>query len=187
MWLPFVLAWLNALFTATGDARPLDLAELLIYNSGDTSPPPQLIYATTDTTLFVDFFAASEQQVRVGKVSVRVTQRTGFPRSSEVELRVEADERASFTLAVRIPGWARGELTWSSRHQFEMPDVPAATLVVNGATVRMTFDRGFARITREWHSGDVVHVYFPMPEHRIVPGDAGCAAMQRGPLIFCRE
>jgi DUF1680 family protein len=186
MWLPFVLAWFNALFTTTGDARPLDLAELLIYNSGYASPPPQLIYAATDTTLFVNFFAASEQTVRVGKFSVRATQRTDFPRNGEIELRVEPDQPSLFTLAVRIPGWARGELTWSSRHQFELPDVPAATLIVNGAAVRMRFDRGFAKVTREWRRGDVVHVYFPMPEHRIVPGDAGCAAMQHGPLIVCR-
>jgi DUF1680 family protein len=186
MWLPFVLAWLNGLFAATGDARPLDLAEILIYNTGHTVPPAPLIYATTDTTLFVNFFAASEQHLRVGKTGVRVSQRTEFPRNGEIELRVEPGERAIFTLAVRTPGWTRGQLTWSDRYRFEFPDVSASTLIVNGQTVRMTFDRGFAKVTREWRSGDVVHIYFPMPEHRVLPVETRCGAIQRGPIITCR-
>ena len=186
MWLLFALAWLNGLFAATGDARPLDLAELLIYNAGRTSAPPQYIYAATDTTLFVNFFAAGERQVRVGAVAVRAAQRTEFPHNGEIELRIEPDQRAIFTLAVRIPAWARGQLSWSDRYRFERPDVSASTLIVNGQALRMTFERGFAKVRREWRNGDVVHIYFPMPEHRLLPADAGCAAWQRGPLIFCR-
>jgi uncharacterized protein len=187
MWLAFVLAWLNGLFSGTGDARPLDLAEILLYNSGQSSPPPQFIYAATDTTLFVNLFGTGEQRLRVGSVGVRASQRTEYPRNGEIELRIEPDQRVSFTLAVRIPAWARGEIIWSDRYRFEFPDVSASTVIVNGQALRMSFDRGFAKVTREWRSGDVVHIYFPMPEHRLLPADAGCAAWQRGPLIFCRE
>lgn len=185
MWLGFVLTWLNALFAATGDARPLDVAELIIYNTG-SAPPPQLAYATNETTLFVNFFGESEQRLRVGMVGVRATQRTKYPRSGEIELRIDPSERAVFTVAIRIPAWARGQVTWSDRYRFENPDVPASTVIVNGQTVRMTFDRGFARVLREWRAGDVLHIYFPMPEHQVVPAEPGCAAMQRGPLISCR-
>jgi DUF1680 family protein len=185
MWLAFVLAWLHGLFITTGDARPLDLAEVILYNSGHTSPPPHLTYAVTDTTLFVNFFGQSEQEIRVGSVRVRAVQRSAYPRSGDIELRIEPDQRAIFTVAVRFPSWTRGELAWSDRHRFEAPEGPPPTLIVNGQTVRMTFDRGFAKVTREWRSGDVVHVYFPMPEHRVLPDAAGCPTMQRGPLIFC--
>lgn len=186
MWLLFVLAWLNNLALATGDARPLDLAELLIYNSGSAAPPPQFIYAVNDTTLFVNLFAADEQQLRVGKTAVRASQRTAFPRDGNIELRLEPAERTIFTLAVRIPAWARGEVVWSDRFRFERPDVPASTLIVNGQAVRMSFDRGFAKVTREWRSGDVVHIYFPMPEHQVLPRHSACGAIQQGPLITCR-
>ena len=186
MWLLFVLAWLNNLALATGDARPLDLAELLIYNSGSAAPPPQFIYAANDTTLFVNLFAASEQHLRVGKTAVGASQRTDFPRTGEIELRIEPAARAIFTLAVRIPAWARGQVIWSDRYRFELPDVPASTLIVNGQAVRIAFDRGFAKVTREWRSGDVVHVYFPMPEHQLLPRDSSCGAIQRGPRITCR-
>jgi DUF1680 family protein len=70
--------------------------------------------------------------------------------------------------------------------------LPTPTAVVNGQAVRMTLDRGFARITREWRSGDVVHIYFPMPVQRLVANPKvadtqGRIALQRGPLIYALE
>jgi DUF1680 family protein len=58
--------------------------------------------------------------------------------------------------------------------------------------VRVTRDRGFARITREWRSGDVVHVYLPMPVQRVVAHPAVAdardrIALQRGPLVYAFE
>jgi DUF1680 family protein len=144
------------------------------------------MYFANETTLFVNFYGASEQQLQVGTVAVRASQRTHYPSEGDVELRIEPAQRAVFTVAIRIPAWARGQLTWSSRHRFENPDVPASTVIVNGQAVRMTFDRGFARVLREWRSGDVVHIHFPTPVHRVVPPEPGCATIQRGPLISCQ-
>ena len=186
MTLLFVLLWLHHLFTATGDARPIDLAEIIVYNSAASAPPPQFVYAADNTTMFVNFFAASENRLPVAGTHVRVSQRTDYPKSGDIELRIEPEQRATFTLAVRMPAWTRGHVSWSDRYTFELPDVPAATLVVNGQAVRMTFDRGFAKVTREWRSGDVVHVYFPMPEHTVIPANARCTITQRGPVISCR-
>ena len=185
MWVAFILAWLNSIFMATGDARPLDLAELLLYNTGNAAPPARLIYAATESTVWVSFFATSEQHLRVGDALLRVSQRTGYPYDGDIEVRIEPEGRAIFTVAIRIPAWARGELTWSDRHRFEYPDVSAWTVIVNGETVRLGFDRGFAKVRREWRSGDVIHVYFPMPIHRVQPRDTSCNAVQRGPLISC--
>src|SRR6185436_16424886 len=52
--------------------------------------------------------------------------------------------------------------------------------------------RGFARVTRQWRSGDVVHLYFPMPVQRVlaherVTENRGRAALQRGPLVYAIE
>src|SRR5262245_44747931 len=185
MWLAFVLAWLNALSTATGDARPLDIAELLAYNTGHAAPPSHLIYASSESTLSLNFFVPSETSLLVGSTRVRVSQHTDYPAGGEIEVRIEPDARASFTVAIRIPSWARGELIWSDRYKFELPDVAASTVTVNGQAVRIEFDRGFAKATREWRSGDVIHVYFPMPLHHVIPRDTSCNAVQRGPLIWC--
>ena len=69
---------------------------------------------------------------------------------------------------------------------------PRPRAIVNGEAVRIRVDRGFAQIVREWRSGDVVHVYFPMPVQRVLahPGvtdDRARAAFQRGPLVYALE
>lgn len=153
---------------------------------------PGLIYGQNDTTLFVGLFVASEARTRIGTVPVRLTQRTNYPWEGEIELRVEPDTRSTFTVAVRIPGWARGRPVAGDLYRVHQPDVPAPTLIVNGEAVRATFARGFAHVTREWRTGDVIHVYFPMPVHRVLAHPAveenrGRAALQRGPLVYALE
>jgi uncharacterized protein len=190
MWLALALTWLNLLFALSGDAWPVDLAELIVHNAGHASPSGDLVYARNETTLFVNFFVTHERVIRVADTLVRVAQRTTYPRSGDIELRVEPDRPALFTIAVRFPGWTRGQLPWGDRYRFENADMPAPTLMVNGAAVRMTFDRGFAKVTREWREGDVISVFFPMREHRVLPRSpdqhAICDVMQRGPILWCR-
>jgi hypothetical protein len=160
MWLSLLLIWLDVLFAVSGTAWPLDLAELIVYNAGQAAPSGDLVYAGHQTTLFVKFFVAREQVIRVADTLVRVGQRTEYPRSGDIELRIEPDRPAMFTIAVRFPGWTRGQLPWGDRSRFENADMPAPTLMVNSEAVHMTFDRGFAKVTREWRSGDVIHIFF---------------------------
>ncbi len=190
MWLALVLMWLNVLFAVSGHSSPLDLAELIVYNAGgNAGVPGDMVYAADKTTLFVNFFVSRAEVIGMADTLVRVGQRTDYPRSGDIELRIEPDTRATFTIAVRFPGWTRGQLPWGDRYRFDNADMPAPTLMVNGEAVRMTFDRGFAKVTREWRSGDSIYVFFPMPEHRVLPRspdqNAPCDVMQRGPIVWC--
>jgi DUF1680 family protein len=153
---------------------------------------PGLVYAVNDDTLFVALFVASEARTHIGSVPVRATQRTSYPWSGDIELRVEPAQPSTFTVAVRLPGWSRGQPVASDLYRFHQPDGPAPTVLVNSQTVRATFVRGFVRITREWRPGDVVHVHLPMPVHRVlahaaVEENRDRAALQRGPLVYALE
>jgi uncharacterized protein len=153
---------------------------------------PGLMYATSDTTAFVNLFGSSEARLTVAGAAVRLTQRTAYPWDGEIELRVEPAARHTFALAVRIPSWARGRPVESDLYRFHEPEVPAPTVIVNGEAVRVRVERGFARVTREWRTGDVVHIYLPMPVHRVrahaaVAENRGRAAIQRGPLVYALE
>jgi DUF1680 family protein len=51
---------------------------------------------------------------------------------------------------------------------------------------------GYARIEREWKSGDEVELVLPMPVERIeahpaVRQNIGYIALQRGPVVYCLE
>jgi uncharacterized protein len=153
---------------------------------------PALVYATSRDTLYVNQFVSTEADIALEGQRLRVTQRTNFPVDGNIELRVEPADRSVFTLAVRIPGWARGRPVESSLYRFHQPDVPAPTLIVNGETVRVVFEQGFARVRREWRRGDVVDIHLPMPVHRVlanayVEANHGRASFQRGPLVYAFE
>jgi DUF1680 family protein len=153
---------------------------------------PGLLYASSESTMYVLFYASSQARLTVGGVPFRLTARTAYPWGGDIELRVEPDKTTTATLALRVPGWSRGALVNSDLYRMADTNLPTPTAIVNGQAVRMGFDRGFARITREWRSGDVVHIYFPMPVQRIVAHPAvadatGRVALQRGPLIYAFE
>ncbi len=153
---------------------------------------PGLMYASEGSTMYLTLYGSSEARLTIGGTPIRLTQRTRYPWDGDIELRVEPDKTTTATLALHIPGWAQGRLVNSDLYRMMDTNLPTPTAVVNGQAVRMTLDRGFARITREWRSGDVVHIYFPMPVQRLVahPKVAdthGRVALQRGPLVYALE
>lgn len=153
---------------------------------------PGLMYATSNTTVYVNLFGSSEARLDVGGQRIRVTQRTQYPWDGDIELRVEPDVRGTFTVAIRAPGWARGRLVESDLYRVHDSNLPAPTAIVNGQAMPVRVARGFGVITREWRSGDVVHIYFPMPVQRVLAHPAvvdnrGRAALQRGPIVYALE
>lgn len=153
---------------------------------------PGLMYATSGSTAYVLLYGSSDAQVTTSATATRLAQRTQYPWDGAIELRVEPASTAVFTVALRVPGWSLGRPVDSDLYRPADTDLPAPTAVVNGQAVRMTVDRGFARITREWRSGDVVHVYFPMPVQRLMAHSAvadarGRIALQRGPVVYAFE
>jgi DUF1680 family protein len=66
------------------------------------------------------------------------------------------------------------------------------TLKVNGESVDLNIDKGFASIRRRWEKGDCIELNLPMPVRRVVSHEnvkdnAGRTAVQRGPLVYCFE
>ncbi len=116
----------------------------------------------------IDFTAA-------GGTAVRVDVRTQYPWDGEIALAIGPADPATFALRLRIPGWCRG-----------------AAAAVNGRAVTDAARDGYLEIRREWRKGDTVSLSLPMPVERVradprVSADAGCVALQRGPLVYCLE
>jgi len=63
------------------------------------------LYTTDESTLYVHQFMQSKTALEVGGKSVRITQRTAYPESGRVHIKVEG---ADIRVAVRIPGWYEG-------------------------------------------------------------------------------
>jgi DUF1680 family protein len=137
----------------------------------------QYIYAVNDTDLAVHLYIQSTALTTVGERRVSVRQETTYPWNETIILRLDMDEPSRFGLRLRIPGWCQN-----------------ARLTVNGDAFDIAghLEEGYVRVEREWKADDRVELELAMPIERMyanpnVRQDAGCVAIQRGPLIYCLE
>ncbi|MBQ4257481.1 MAG: glycoside hydrolase family 127 protein [Clostridia bacterium] len=107
---------------------------------------------------------------------VTIACETNYPFGGEVSYTVKTGgEKKEFTFAIHIPSWCRG---WNFRLSRE------------GVTSKMI--DGYLYLTREWEDGDTVSLNLPLEAVRVwanpkVRADSGCAALMRGPIVYCFE
>jgi len=154
---------------------------------------PGYLYAQKGpSTLYVNLFAAGTADVDIAGGKVKVTQDTRYPWDGAVKMTVSPDRPRSFTVNVRVPGWARNEPVPSDLYRFLDDGGAPATIAVNGKPVDMKLDKGYVAITRNWRAGDVVQVNLPMPVRRVgahenVEANRERVALQRGPIVYAAE
>jgi DUF1680 family protein len=152
---------------------------------------PGYAYAQKRDEIFVNLFASGTADIKLDK-KVTVTQATKYPWDGAVKFTVAPEKKSSFTLALRIPGWARGDVLPGDLYRFADTNNEPVTLKLNGKSVKFKIVDGYAKMNRKWSAGDVVELNLPMPIRRIVASDlvkadAGRVALQRGPIVFCAE
>jgi DUF1680 family protein len=154
---------------------------------------PGYVYAVNGDALYVNLFAAGTAQVKLGNAqSVTLTQQTRYPWEGTVKIGVRPASAGEFTLNVRVPGWARGEVVPGDLYRFLDKSAEPVLLKINGAKVPVNLANGYAQIRRTWKAGDTVELDLPMPVRRVgandlVKVDAGRVALERGPLVYCVE
>jgi DUF1680 family protein len=135
--------------------------------------------------------------VMLGSRRVNNDQDTRYPCDGDVSLRLEPDGSGPFTVALRIPGWARDQPVPSDLYRFadtasEQPAVTVRSGNASPASVPLDIRDGYVRIKRNWKRGDTIHLTLPMPARRVlahagIKDDEGKVALQRGPLVFALE
>ena len=132
------------------------------------------VATTDDDGLQVHQYAPSQIRTRLADGrAVELDVETNYPRSGTVVLRSVAAEQATWTLTLRVPGWAEG-----------------ASVISDGE--RRPVTPGTVQVTRTFRPGDEVVLELPVaprftwPDPRI---DAvrGCVAVERGPEVLCVE
>jgi uncharacterized protein len=129
--------------------------------------------ATVDgETLYVQQYAAA--WLRGAGLDIEVA--TDYPWSGVVTLRVLAAPPAEREVALRIPAWSA-----------------VTGVTVNNSSERMVPPhQGYLRLRRRWQRGDTIRLRLDMaprwtyPDRR-VDAIRGCAAIERGPLVYCFE
>lgn len=150
------------------------------------------VYAHRGDEVFVNLYIAGSGSVPRPGGAVRLEQQTQYPWDGTVRLTVRPETAETFTLRLRIPGWAQGRPVPSDLYRYAQPTPPPVTLSVNGQEIELQLDKGYAAIRRTWQSGDVVELQLPMPVHRVlahenIEDNRGRVAIERGPLVYCVE
>ncbi|MBI1336406.1 MAG: hypothetical protein GC164_05530 [Phycisphaera sp.] len=137
----------------------------------------QYVYSASSRELRINLFASNTFTGELAGTPVTVKQTTEYPWQEKVRIVVTPEQAATFTLAVRIPGWCRG-----------------ARIRLNGKSVPLgpITKKGYASLRRTWSPGDRIELVLPMPVERIeahpsVRHDVGKLALQRGPVVYCLE
>lgn len=153
---------------------------------------PGYVYAVKRENLFVNLYLASQAEVEIDGVNIKLEQKTNFPWEEEVLLSIQPENPAKFNLNIRIPGWTGEEVVPGDLYRFTNPATLSIAIKVNGKPVEYNTENGFAVVKRKWKEGDEVSLYFPMEIRKIranekVEADLGHVAIQRGPLVYCLE
>ena len=125
--------------------------------------------------LWVNLYIANTAKAKIGEREVSFRLSTEYPWKGDIRLEPELESALTFTLHLRIPGWAESH-----------------SLRLNGQEVRGTESKGYLHIEREWSPGDTIELSLPMKIERImahpnVVGNRGKIALRRGPLIYSLE
>ena len=153
---------------------------------------PGYVYATREKRIYVNLYAANSANISLDGQGVKLTQVTDYPWDGHVRIAVNPAKTQRFSICLRIPGWAQGHPVPSDLYHYLNATPAAVTITVNGERLSPPLEKGFAAITRQWQAGDAIDLNLPMPIRRVVAhdavkDDAGRAALERGPLVFCLE
>jgi DUF1680 family protein len=154
---------------------------------------PGYVYAQKGDALYVNLFVGNTAEIKLDNGrTVKMTQETRYPWDGRVKMTVNPNKSGQFTVNVRIPGWARNEVAPGDLYRFQDQVNDAIALKINGKSVILKLDKGYASLNRNWKSGDVIELTLPMPVRRIaandqVEADRGRVALERGPLVYCAE
>jgi uncharacterized protein len=150
------------------------------------------IYAVTDEDLYINLFISNDASITVGKTKVQVSQKANFPWDGKVEMTINPEKSANFSMMIRIPGWAVNEAIPGGLYKFNDNVNEEYKISVNGEVKDCEIEKGYAEIERRWKKGDKIEIEFPMPVRKVIADerikdDEGKIAFQKGPVIYCAE
>jgi hypothetical protein len=153
---------------------------------------PGYVYAQNENNLYVNLFMTNKADIELPSGKLFIAQQTAYPWQGQVKIEVGVPKKMTFTLHVRIPGWARQMPVPGDLYRFADNREVKIPIKINGREVNYTLEKGYAVFKRTWNKGDVVEMNLPMEVEKVlandkVKDDKGKFAFQKGPLVYCLE
>jgi hypothetical protein len=138
---------------------------------------PGYLYSTSPSGVYVNLYHSSTLDWHLEDgTGLKLLQQTKYPWDGDITLKVSPAKAATFSLYLRIPGWAS-----------------KATVTLDGKPAPGKPKPGdYFAIRREWKAASTVRLQLDMAPHLVaanplVREDYGRVAVQRGPLLYCLE
>ncbi|GAP72285.1 putative glycosyl hydrolase of unknown function [Candidatus Symbiothrix dinenymphae] len=155
---------------------------------------PNLIYATQgDSSVYVNLFMSNKAEIPVQGQTVEIRQETDYPWQGYISLNVKTEKPQKFTLKIRIPGWARNEVTPGTLYAYgDQPVDDAFQLSLNGTAIQSEVENDYVEISKEWAGDNQIELVLPMKVRQVlanheVTANSGLSAIEYGPLVYCAE
>ena len=136
---------------------------------------PSYFASTSAAEVQLHLYDRCHVRARLEAGTVHLAVDTGYPWEGQISCTVQQCPDRPWSLALRVPGWATG-----------------ARVAVNGAAPAAAAAGRYASIERSWQPGDRVLLDLDLrprflEAHPYVDAARGCAAVTRGPLVYCAE
>ncbi|MFO7446570.1 MAG: glycoside hydrolase family 127 protein [Ignavibacteriaceae bacterium] len=153
---------------------------------------PGLIYAVNSDTLYVNLFISNKGELLLDGNKVEIVQQTEYPWNGRVLFTVNPEKEKSFTLKLRIPGWARNEPVPGDLYSYTDRTTGEITLRVNGKDEQVILEDGYAVLEKTWSDGDKVELVLQMVINKVaankkVEENKNKVAIEYGPIVYCAE
>ncbi len=149
---------------------------------------PGYIYATDDAALYVNLFIGSNATLSLKNVgTVTVQQVTNYPWKGKSLITINPASPKSFTVKVRVPGWANGEE--NPFGLYHSANTEKVVLKLNGKQINYQVENGYAAISLVWKKGDMIEINIPVQPRMVMPSDSvttikGKIAVLAGPVVY---
>jgi uncharacterized protein len=158
---------------------------------------PGYVFAKRGNEVFVNLYTTSETTVeninsKGQTVKVKIAQQTEYPFDGKINLSIEPEKPNTFSLKLRIPGWAQGDAVPFDLYSFANHDGSQVMVTLNGKKILGGIKDCYLTIERKWKAGDIVSLVLPMPVLQVrgnskIEATTDRYALQRGPLVYCLE
>ncbi|MFX0206894.1 MAG: glycoside hydrolase family 127 protein, partial [Candidatus Hodarchaeota archaeon] len=152
----------------------------------------QYLYTYTTDTIWVNQFISSNVRIFLNSYSppINIKMSSNLPWEGTIKILLQIDSPLFFALALRIPSWVdEYSLKINDEIQKSVKNIPFSSKTASGYS---PFGSNYVSLKREWKSGDVLYVNFPMKvrilhSHPHVKTRFGKSTITRGPLVYCLE
>lgn len=153
---------------------------------------PGYMYARKSADIYINLFATSSVELLVNGTPVAIEQQNNYPWDGDLRFTILTANPNTFSLRIRIPGWALNAAIPSDLYTYESSMQNKPVITINGKETQYEIQQGYAVLTRNWKKGDQVKLILPMDVKKVrctdkVPGNIGKVSVQRGPLMYCAE